>query len=123
MLKYPLDATPYPKHPRSRPADTSLTDGGYVYVRDARGTVHVAPDGPHRHPKVLGGGQPAMYAGDLTVRDGRVVDLTNLSGTFQFDDEDGLREVAAELRARGLGVDPGAVRFFPADGSPPVVLE
>jgi hypothetical protein len=85
--------------------------------------VYVVPDGPHLHPKVLGGGRPALYAGDMTVRGGRVVDLTNLSGTFQFDDEDGLREVAGELRRQGLVVELGAVRFFPADGSRPVVLE
>jgi hypothetical protein len=52
-----------------------------------------------------------------------VVDLTNLSGTFQFDDEDGLREVASAVRAQGLMVEAGAVRFFPPDGSAPVVLE
>ena len=59
----------------------------------------------------------------MTIRGGRVVDLTNLSGTFQFDDEDGLRDVANELRQRGLTVEIGAVRFFPTDGSPPIVLE
>jgi hypothetical protein len=75
------------------------------------------------HPHVLSGGRPAMYAGDMTVRGGRVVDLTNLSGTFEFDDEDGLRDVATELQRLGLGVAPGAVRFFPADGSRPVVLQ
>jgi hypothetical protein len=85
--------------------------------------VHVVPDGPHVHPKILGGGLPAMYAGDMTVRRGRVVDLTNLSGTFEFDDEAGLREVAAEPRRLGLQVEVGAVRFFPSDGSAPVVLE
>ena len=63
-----------------------------------------------------------MYAGDMTIRDGRVADLTNLSGTFQFDDEEGLREVALELQQQGLQLDAGAVRFFPADGSRPVVL-
>jgi hypothetical protein len=122
-LIYPQDSTPYPKDPRSQPIDASIPDGGYAYVRDVNGTVHVVPDGPHVHPKILGGGQPAMYAGDMTIRGGRVVDLTNLSGTFQFDDEDGLREVAAELRRQGLQVDVGAVRFFPADGSAPVVLQ
>lgn len=100
MAKRPLDPTPYPKDPLSRPIGANLADGGYVYVRDASGTIHVLPDGPHRHPKVLGGAQPASYAGDLTIRGGRVVDVTNLSGTFQFDDERGLRDVAAELRAQ-----------------------
>lgn len=122
-MKTPLDRTPYPRDPRSRPIDPSIADGGYVYVQDGNGTVHVLPDGPHLHPKVLGGGQPARYAGDMTIQGGKVVDLTNLSGTFQFDDEEGLREVAAELRRRGLVVEQGAVRFFPADGSRPVVLE
>ncbi len=122
-MRAPLDRTPYPRDPRSRPIDKNVSDGTYVYVRDAQGTIYILPDGPHMHPKVLGGGQPALYAGDLTVFGGKVVDLTNLSGTFQFDDEDGLREVAAELRRLGLEVEPGAVRFFPADGSRPVVLE
>ena len=36
-----------------------------------------------------------------------MVDLTNLSGTFQFDDEIGLRDVAAELRRQGLVVETG----------------
>ena len=122
-MRYPKDSTPYPKDPLSRPIGASLPDGGYAYVRDINGTVHVVPDGPHVHPKILGGGQPALYAGDMTVRRGRVVDLTNLSGTFQFDDEDGLREVAAEVQRQGWRINVGAVRFFPADGSPPVVLQ
>lgn len=64
-----------------------------------------------------------MYAGDLTIQGGKVADLTNLSGAFEFDDEAGLREVAKELRRQGLTIVPGAVRFFPSDGSRPVVLE
>ena len=83
----------------------------------------MVPDGPHVHPTVLGGALPAWYAGDMTVRGGSVVDLTNLSGTFQFDDEGGLRDVATELRQQGLIVEAGAVRFFPTDGSPPIILE
>ena len=122
-MKAPLDRFPYPQDPRSRPVDANIADGGYVYVRDVNGTIYVLPDGPHLHPKVLGGGQSAIYAGDLTIRGGRVVDLTNLSGTFQFDDEAGLRAMANELRAQGLTVEQGAVRFFPADGSRPIVLE
>lgn len=100
-----------------------MSDGDYVYVRDGSGTVHVVPDGPHLHPKVLGGGQPAAYAGDLTIAGGKVTDLTNLSGTFQFDDEAGLKAMAEQLRQQGLQIEPGAVRFFPSDGSRPIILE
>ena len=86
-MKSPLDTTPYSQDPSSRPANASIPDGGYAYVQDLSGIVHALPDGPHVHPRVLGGGQPALYAGDMTVHGGRVVDLTNLSGTFQFDDD------------------------------------
>ena len=72
---------------------------------------------------VLGGVQPALYAGDLTIEDGAVTDLTNLSGTFQFDDEAGLKSVAEQIRRQGMAVEIGAVRFFPADGSRPIILE
>jgi hypothetical protein len=64
-----------------------------------------------------------MYAGDLTIRGGRVVDVTNLSGTFEFDDAAGLIAVAAQIRGQGIAIEPGAVRFFPADGAKPVILE
>ncbi len=122
-MKAPLDVTPYPRDPRSTPIVPGIADGGYVYAQDASGVVYVLPDGPHLHPKILGGGLPAAYAGDLTVRGGKVWDLTNLSGTFQFDDEDGLRAVARKVRQQGVEIEPGAVRFFPPDGSRPVVLE
>jgi hypothetical protein len=122
-MKIPLDPTPYPRDPRSRAISRKTKDGNYVYVRDPAGIVYVLPDGPHTHPKVLGGGCPAMYAGDLTIS-GRVVrDVTNLSGTFQCDDRDGLLAVAEAIRRQGVAVMPGAVRFFPADGSRPVVLQ
>ncbi len=122
-MKAPLDKTPYAKDPRSTIPPPGIPDGLYVYVRDAQGIVHVVPDGPHMHPKVLGGAVPAMYAGDLTILGGAVADLTNLSGTFQFDDEDGLRATAQQVRAQGVNINVGAVRFFPADGSGPVILE
>jgi len=74
------------------------------------------------HPKVLGGAQPASYAGDLTIENGVITDLTNLSGTFQFKNRAGLLAVANQLERQGLTVKPGAVRFFPPDGTPPVTL-
>jgi hypothetical protein len=121
-MKLPLDLTPYPRDPRSQPASGRLPDGGYAYVRDRTGTVYVVPDAPHIHPRVLGNAEPAFYAGDLTVRGGRVIDLTNLSGTFQFDDPDGLLSVADQLIQQGMLLEPGAVRLFPSDGSMPLVL-
>lgn len=105
------------------PLHVGVSDGGYVYVQDDHGVIHVVPDGPHLHPKVLGGGLPAVYAGDMTLRRGRIIDVTNLSGTFQFDDPDGLLEVAQELERLGFLLDEGAVRLFPLDGSRPVILK
>lgn len=122
-MRQPLDPTPYPRDPSSVPLDNNTPDGAYVYVQDCNGIVFVLPDGPHLHPKVLGGGAPARYAGDLVIQGGRVIELTNLSGTFQFDDEEGLKAVARQVRHQGMEVEAGAVRFFPPDGSRPVVLE
>ena len=64
-----------------------------------------------------------MYAGDLRIEAGVVVELTNLSGTFQFDDIEGLREVAGVLQAAGLAIEPRKVRLFPNDGGPPMIVE
>jgi hypothetical protein len=121
-LRPPLDPFPYPRDQRSRRADATLPDGLFAFVQDECGQVWVVPDGPHIHPKVLGGGQLAMYAGDMRVSQGRIEDVTNLSGTFQFDDPVELLAVADQLIRQGLTVRPGAVRLFPADGSPPQVL-
>jgi hypothetical protein len=122
-MKSPLDTFPYPQHPRSQPMTPGVEDGGYAYVQDANSIVIAVPDEPHVHPKILGGGLPAMYAGDLTIHNGKIIDVTNLSGTFQFDDEAGLLAVADQLRSQGFVVEVGAVRFFPPDGSMPVILE
>jgi hypothetical protein len=63
-----------------------------------------------------------MYAGDMTVQQAGVIDLTNLSGTFQFDDEPGLLQVADQLQRQGLTVFPGAVRLFPSSGTSPRIV-
>lgn len=112
----------YPRHPDSRPIRLGLDDGPYVFVQDEAGTIYVLSDGPHRHPLVLGEARAARYAGDLTIVDGQVHDITNLSGTFQFDEPNGLLDVVKLLEQIGFDVVPGAVRFFPVDGSRPSVL-
>lgn len=115
----PLDSFPYPQDRRACRIRHGLPDGLYVYVRDLNGDIWVAPDGAHQHPKVLGGGQSVFYAGDLTIEQGRIADLTNLSGTFQCDTETGLLAVWAILVQQGWEIETGGVRFFPADGGRP----
>ncbi len=111
-MKYPLDNRKYERDAGSQPMSIHVQDGCYVFVRDVDGVIYVLRDGPHKHPAVLGGGMPAMYAGDLTKRGNSITDLTNLSGTFQFDDAAGLLAVAELLEASGLIVQAGAVRLF-----------
>jgi len=91
-------------------------------VQNVAETVIVLPDGAHMHPRVLGNARPAIYAGDLRIEGGEVRDVTNLSGTFQFDDALGLLAVAAAIELAGIKVQTGAVRFFPQDGSTPRIL-
>ena len=66
-MKFPQDRFPYPQDPRSQLLGPNTPDGGYVYVQDTHGPVLGVPDGPHLHPRILGGGMPANYAGDLTL--------------------------------------------------------
>jgi hypothetical protein len=122
-MKLPIDTFPYLQDPRSQPIGPDFADGGYAYVRDMSGTVLGVPDGPHVHPTVLGFAKPALYAGDLTIKNGKIFDLTNLSGTFQFEEEAGLLEVAEQLRRQGMELEVGSLRFFPPDGSHPVILQ
>jgi hypothetical protein len=121
--KSPLDSFAYERDLRSKAITTTIDDGLYVYVQDIDGTIYVLPDGSHMHPKVLGNASPAIYAGDLRIDKGRIADVTNLSGTFQFDEPQGLLAVAIELEVLGFAVEDGAVRFFPMDGSPPCILK
>jgi len=116
------DPFPYPADPNRRLVNKTLPDGLYAYAQALSGEIWVVQDRPHVHPKILGGGAPARYAGDLSIQGGEVIDVTNLSGTFQCDDPAGLLAIADQLRHQGLGVRSGAVRFFPAVGSPPRVL-
>lgn len=111
-MKYPLDDENYERDIRSRAITSLLPDGAYVFVRDIDGAVYVLPDGPHQHPKVLGSAKPAVYAGDFSKRGQFVTDLTNLSGTFQFEDATGLLAVARVFEEIGLTIQPGAVRLF-----------
>ncbi len=123
LPKLPLDPFPYKRDSRSRRISHDLADGIYVYVQDLAGDVYVLPDEGHVHAKVLGHGAPALYAGDLQMVSGKIIDITNLSGTFQFDDPQALRSVADRLVQLNFAITEGAVRFFPMDGSTPYIIE
>lgn len=114
--KTPLDKSAYPRSTDSRPLDIGESVGRYVYVVDLDGIIHIAPDGPHVHPCVLGLCKPAFYAGEITIdQPGSVEEITNLSGTFQFDSQLSLCCVASHLRQLGFTVD--EVVWYPPDGS------
>ena len=121
-MRRPLDRTRYPRDPQSQPISLNLPDGGSVYVQDSIEVIWVLPDGPHRHVRVLGNAEKAMYASDLTIEHGKIKDVTNLSGSFQFDDPDGLFHIATVLERGGFAIEPGGVRLFPMDGSRPIIL-
>ncbi len=123
-LLRPRDPFPYPADPRSRPICAATEPGRYVYVQEEVGEIYVVPDTePHLHPRVLGAGQPALYAGDLVLQAGGViVELTNLSGTFRCKNRGGLLAVAELLRARGLLVQENAIRWFDPEAGTLVIL-
>ncbi len=99
-----------------------VADGEYVFVQDLNEEIWILPDGPHRHPKVLGQALPALYAGTLRIAGDTIVELTNLSGTFRCDDDEGLIEVAEWLLNRGWKFARDAIRFFPFDGGRPYII-
>jgi hypothetical protein len=110
--KPPGDTYPYSKAPTSRPLSPSVEPGTYVYAQDANGVVHVMPDAPHMHPRILGGGQPAAAAGEIVIGPDRVVtEINNISGTFQHD-AGVLPVVQSFVEAQGLRVAPGAIKPF-----------
>jgi hypothetical protein len=92
-----------------------------VFVVDVKDVIHVAPDGCHMHPQVLGQAREALYAGEITIdRPGNVEEVTNLSGTFQFQSKQSLCCVVSSLRQLGFSV--GDVVWYPSNGNSPVLL-
>ena len=110
------------RHPASEKLDSARHAGGeYVYVVDETEAIFVVPDGPHRHPEVLGQGEGALYAGEIKLDPmGRVTELNNLSGTllnnlsgtFQFHSPAGLEWLLEKLAANGVEIDRAVVDFY-----------
>lgn len=100
---FPLDPYSY------RPVETrevftpELAAGRYVYVQEVDGTVWVAPDGNHMHPKILGRARPVVGAGELKVGPlGEVLEVNNLSGTFRCHPRSLLTVVGGLVQQGGL---------------------
>lgn len=111
------------QHPQSSVLDAERHAGGqYVYVVNADRKVVVAPDGPHRHPEVLGHGEPGYYAGEIALDPrGTVTELNNLSGTFCFQSPIGLLCVVEQLQLSGIEIAPEAASFYDPAGVAPVI--
>jgi hypothetical protein len=119
--KPPGDPFPYLKARGSHQLTTNTPTGKYVFVVDLNDVIHVAPDGPHMHPQVLGYAESALYAGELSIDSPGLVDeITNLSGTFRFKSRKSLCCVASGLRQLGFGVQD--VSWYPPTGGTPVLL-
>jgi hypothetical protein len=96
----PLDAKRYRQSKSSSVFSDKAPDGSYVYVLDENKVLHVAPEGSHVHPKVLGGGKRANGAGGFVVSNGEIVEIDNLSGTFR-PHPDSLAQVEQAITQQG----------------------
>lgn len=119
--KSPGDPHPYSKSPDSRPLSSTTGAGRYVYVVDLDEVIHIAPDGDHMHPHVLGNARRALYEGEIYIDGpGSVEELTNASGTFRFGSQRSLCCVAENVRRLGFHVND--VLWFPRDGGMPALI-
>jgi hypothetical protein len=97
--------------------------GAFVYVVDTQDRVYVAADGPGKHPYVLGGGVPGLYAGEIRLNAaGEVIELNNCSGAFRFRRAEGLQCVARALMRQGVSIRSHALSFFDQAGKQAVPL-
>jgi hypothetical protein len=106
------DVPSYPQSPISKPLTPGLKPGEYIYVQDANGVVYGIPQAAHGHPTVLGGGKPSAAAGEIIIgANGVVIEINNISGTFQHDAAV-LDAVKRALEAAGFTVATNAIRPF-----------
>lgn len=91
---------------------STLPEGEYVFVQDANEVVWVLPNGPHYHPRILGNATAVAAAGEMIVgHDGEILEINNLSGTFEFGPEV-LAGVVNWLRLQGANIRDDAVHEF-----------
>ncbi len=104
----------YKKHSSSVKLTSNVESGEYVYVMDVDSVVHIATNGPHMHPQVLGGNKPTRGAGTLKIDGSVITELDNISGSFQFGGEI-LGSIKAAIEKQGLKVAPNALKPFQWD--------
>jgi hypothetical protein len=108
----PLDPHHYGRHEERAPFSADVAPGAYVYVQDCSGVVWLSPDGPHVHPRVLGGARPVVAAGELILgENGEVLSINNLSGTFRCA-ADCLLVVVGGIVVQGGKIEAGAVTRY-----------
>jgi hypothetical protein len=108
----PKDLERYMRHPNSVPFSPALEAGPYVFAQDIDGKVWATPDRRHPHPKILGRARPVVAAGELTVGEvGEILDINNLSGTFQCH-PDCLLTAIGGLLMQGAKIDDRAVTQY-----------
>jgi hypothetical protein len=110
--KPPLVGRTTTRSPNSTILAPGVKPGKYVYVQDANGVVHIAPNAPSAHPAVLGEGQPAAAAGEIVIGpDNIVIEINNISYSFQHDAQV-LPLVRNAIEQQGLTVAPNALKPF-----------
>jgi hypothetical protein len=93
-------------------AATSAHSGGgnAIYVMDKDGNIYVSKtqEVGEFHHSSLGGGEPVAGAGELRIREGRVVGINRKSGHYQPGEEH-LQQVVDHLRSQGVDIDSSAI--------------
>jgi hypothetical protein len=104
---FPLDQRSLSPDPLRREFSRNIEPGFYVYVLDCKGTVWIAPNGSHQHPRVLGRARPVAGAGEIQIGvDGEVTMINNESGTFQCHKDSLMTVVGAIVRQGGRVAQP-----------------
>jgi hypothetical protein len=106
------------RHRESRRFSPSLPPGDYVSVQDVFGEVHVLRQEHqpgHAHHVVLGRGRPAVSAGEVVIgSDGLVLEINNISGTFQCHADCVLTAVGGLVRQGALFTRDTRIIEFPS---------
>lgn len=109
LMAYAPQGDPSPRHRRHQQArrfSPDLAAGDYVFAQDAFGVVYVLRQDQqpgHAHHVILGRARPAVSAGELVLGDGgMVLEINNISGTFQCTPDSLLAAIGGLVRQGAL---------------------